>query len=171
MKKADQIEIRPVSYRNQKVVTSMIDGLCKDLQATGLSVSHSWHDGGRLEVCISDGSAVIYDVTEVYPFKSDSTGEIVIANRLARLLELKIVENRIDDLYFDALYLGWRLRDITNVSVVGLTQKDGTYITMPNGNTIVSSECKLLVIGSGDNIRDTKRLIMKKQKPREVDYV
>lgn len=109
MKKADQIEIRPVSYRNQKVVTSMIDGLCKDLQATGLSVSHSWHDGGRLEVCISDGSAVIYDVTEVYPFKSDSTGEIVIANRLARLLELKIVENRIDDLYFDALYLGWRL--------------------------------------------------------------
>lgn len=62
-------------------------------------------------------------------------------------------------------------RDITNVSVVGLTQKDGTYITMPNGNTIVSSECKLLVIGSGDNIRDTKRLIMKKQKPREVDYV
>lgn len=62
-------------------------------------------------------------------------------------------------------------RDVTNVSVVGLTQKDGVYITMPNGNTIVSSECKLLVIGTSENIRATKRLIMKKQKPREVDYV
>ena len=62
-------------------------------------------------------------------------------------------------------------RDVTNVSVVGLTQKDGTYITMPNGNVIVSSECKLLVIGSSENIRTTKRLIMKKQRPREVDYV
>ncbi len=62
-------------------------------------------------------------------------------------------------------------RDVTNVSVVGLTQKDGTYITMPNGNTIVSSECKLLVIGASENIRSTKRLIMKKQKPQEVDYV
>ncbi len=62
-------------------------------------------------------------------------------------------------------------RNVTNVSVVGLTQKDGVYITMPNGNTIVSSECKLLVIGTSENIRATKRLIMKKQKPREVDYV
>lgn len=62
-------------------------------------------------------------------------------------------------------------RDIANVSVVGLTQKDGTYISMPNGNTIVSSECKLLVIGSSENIRSTKRLIMKRQKPHEVDYV
>lgn len=62
-------------------------------------------------------------------------------------------------------------RDVTNVSVVGLTQKDGTYITMPNGNAIVSSECKLLVIGSSENIRATKRLIMRRQKPKEVDYV
>lgn len=62
-------------------------------------------------------------------------------------------------------------RDVTNVSVVGLTQKDGKYITMPNGNTVVSSECKLLVIGSSESIRATKRLIVKKQKPREVDYV
>ena len=62
-------------------------------------------------------------------------------------------------------------RDVTNVSVVGLTQKDGTYITMPSGNTIVSSECKLLVIGSSENIRSTKRLIIKKQTPQEVDYV
>lgn len=62
-------------------------------------------------------------------------------------------------------------RDVTNVSVVGLTQKDSTYISMPNGNTIVSSECKLLVIGSSENIRATKRLIMRKQKPMEVDYV
>lgn len=62
-------------------------------------------------------------------------------------------------------------RDVSNVSIVGLTQKDGAYISMPNGNTIVSSECKLLVIGASEGIRATKRLIMKKQKPKEVDYV
>lgn len=62
-------------------------------------------------------------------------------------------------------------RDVTNVSVVSLTQKDGTYITMPSGNVIISSECKLLVIGTSENIRATKRLVMRKQKPREVDYV
>ena len=39
-------------------------------------------------------------------------------------------------------------RDVTNVSVVGLTQKDGVYITMPNGNTIVSRACKLIVNGT-----------------------
>lgn len=62
-------------------------------------------------------------------------------------------------------------RDVTSVSVVALTQKDGKYITMPDANTIISSECKLLVIGTSENIRYTKRLIMQKQKPKEVDYV
>ena len=62
-------------------------------------------------------------------------------------------------------------REVTNVSVVAITQKDGKLITMPTGDAIVTSECKMLLIGSSEDIRVTKRLIMRKQKPREVDYV
>lgn len=62
-------------------------------------------------------------------------------------------------------------RDVTNVSVVAITQKDGKFITMPTGDVVVTSECKMLLIGTSESIRMTKRLIMRKQKPREVDYV
>ena len=62
-------------------------------------------------------------------------------------------------------------RDVTNVSVVAITQKDGKFITMPTGDAVVTSECKMLLIGTSEGIRMTKRLIMRKQKPREVDYV
>ncbi|RDU52812.1 potassium channel protein [Helicobacter sp. MIT 00-7814] len=62
-------------------------------------------------------------------------------------------------------------RDVTNVSVVAITQKDGKQINMPNGDVVVTSECKMLVIGTSEGIRMTKRLIMRKSKPKEVDYV
>lgn len=63
------------------------------------------------------------------------------------------------------------LRDITRVSVVGIRQKDGKYISMPMGDALISSECKMLIIGTTDNIRQAKRLIMRRQKPEELKYV
>ncbi|MGX2984038.1 potassium channel family protein [Helicobacter sp. 23-1048] len=62
-------------------------------------------------------------------------------------------------------------RDVANISVVGITQKDGKYINMPKDDTVVTSECKMLVIGASEDIKLTKRLIMRNQKPKEVDYV
>lgn len=62
-------------------------------------------------------------------------------------------------------------RDVANISVVGITQKDGKYINMPKGDTVVTSECKMLVIGASEDVKLTKRLIMRNQKPKEVDYV
>ncbi|MCI6217848.1 MAG: NAD-binding protein [Helicobacter sp.] len=62
-------------------------------------------------------------------------------------------------------------RDVTNVSVVAITQKDGKQISMPHGDVVVTSECKMLVIGSSEGIRMTKHLIMRKTKPKEVDYI
>lgn len=63
------------------------------------------------------------------------------------------------------------LRDITQVSIVGIRQKDGKYISMPTGDVLVSSECKMLIIGTTNNIRQAKRLMMKRQKPEELKYV
>lgn len=59
-------------------------------------------------------------------------------------------------------------RSITRVSIVGITQKDGKYITMPTGDTIIPSECKLLMIGTSTGIRETKQLIMSRNKPAKL---
>lgn len=63
------------------------------------------------------------------------------------------------------------LRDITNVAVVGITQKDGTFITMPRGDTIITSESKLLIMGTSKDLNQTKKIIRQKDKPEELQYV
>lgn len=63
------------------------------------------------------------------------------------------------------------IRDIVSVSIVGITQKDGKFIPMPRGDTLVTSECNLLVIGTSQNIKLTKSIILKREKPQELKYV
>ncbi|MBN2781941.1 MAG: potassium channel protein [Campylobacterales bacterium] len=63
------------------------------------------------------------------------------------------------------------LRDITNTSIVGITKKDGKFISMPKGDTLVTSECRLLVIGTQNGIRATKDILRKRQKPKELKFV
>lgn len=63
------------------------------------------------------------------------------------------------------------LREVTKATVVGIEQKDGKYISMPTGEVLVTSECKLLLIGSSSHIKQTKRIIMKREKPEELKYV
>ena len=38
---------------------------------------------------------------------------------------------------------------------------------MPDEDTVISSECKLLMIGTSKGIGDVRRLIMKSKKPKE----
>lgn len=64
-----------------------------------------------------------------------------------------------------------RLRDFTNVSIVGIKDINDIFIPMPKGDVLIGSGSKLLVIGTNENIIDTKRLIRKKQKPEELKYV
>jgi voltage-gated potassium channel len=64
-----------------------------------------------------------------------------------------------------------RLRDITNVSIVGIRDANDIFIPMPKGDVLVGTGSKLLVIGTGESIRATKRIIRKKQKPEELKYV
>jgi len=64
-----------------------------------------------------------------------------------------------------------RFRDIANVTVVGIRQKDGKFIPMPKGDTIIMPESRLLLIGTSEGIRYAKKIIRKKEKPEELKYV
>ena len=64
-----------------------------------------------------------------------------------------------------------RFRDIANVTVIGIRQKDGRFIPMPKGDTIILPASKLLLIGTGEGIRKAKKIIRNKEKPEELKYV
>ena len=63
------------------------------------------------------------------------------------------------------------IRQITNTSVVGITKKEGKFISMPKGDVLITSECKLLLIGNQSDITTTKELLRKRTKPKELRFV
>jgi len=63
------------------------------------------------------------------------------------------------------------IREITNTSVVGITKKDGKFLAMPKGDVLITSECKLLVIGTQQGINVTKELLRRRDKPKELRFV
>jgi voltage-gated potassium channel len=63
------------------------------------------------------------------------------------------------------------IRQMTNTSVIGITKKDGKFISMPKGDVLVMSECKLLVIGTQKGIESTKDLLKQRIKPKELKFV
>jgi voltage-gated potassium channel len=63
------------------------------------------------------------------------------------------------------------LRSISNVSVIGITKKDGKFLAMPKGDVLIASECKLLIIGTQDDINMTKGLLRRRDKPKELKFV
>ncbi len=63
------------------------------------------------------------------------------------------------------------IRQTTNCSIVGITKKDGKFLSMPKGDVLVTSECKLLVIGTHSGIQVTKELLVRRLKPKELKFV
>jgi len=63
------------------------------------------------------------------------------------------------------------IRQITNTSVIGITKKDGKFMSMPKGDVLITSECKLLIIGMQSDITTTKELLRKRTKPKELRFV
>ena len=63
------------------------------------------------------------------------------------------------------------IRQITNCSIVGITKKDGKFMSMPKGDVLVTSECKLLVIGTHDGIKMTRDILRRREKPKELKFV
>lgn len=62
-------------------------------------------------------------------------------------------------------------RQITNTSVIGITKKDGKFLAMPKGDVLITSECRLLIIGTQKDINITKELLRKRDKPKELKFV
>jgi voltage-gated potassium channel len=63
------------------------------------------------------------------------------------------------------------LRQIANVSVVGMTQENGKFTTMPKGDMLIMSQSKLLIIGTHKSIKMVKELVRLRKKPTELRYV
>ncbi len=63
------------------------------------------------------------------------------------------------------------IRKIANTSVIGITKKDGKFISMPKGDTLLTSECKLLLIGNQAGINMTEELLRRREKPKELKFV
>ncbi len=64
-----------------------------------------------------------------------------------------------------------RLRDFTNADVVGIKAPTSRFIPMPDGDYLIGTGVKFLVIGTAEGIRNTKKLIRSKYKPQEMRYV
>ena len=60
------------------------------------------------------------------------------------------------------------LRDALNVSIIGVRDKEGKFLAIPTGDTLITRDSTLLIVGSGKNISLAKRYIDKKQKPTEL---
>jgi voltage-gated potassium channel len=63
------------------------------------------------------------------------------------------------------------LRSISNTSIIGITKKDGKFTAMPKGDVLITSECKLLLIGTQADINTTKGLLRRREKPKELKFV
>ena len=60
------------------------------------------------------------------------------------------------------------LRDRLKVSVIGITEKNGKFIQMPKGTTIIKANCKLLLVGSQKGIARAKRIVRLSKQPEDL---
>ncbi len=58
-----------------------------------------------------------------------------------------------------------KIRELTNVTVIGIYDQDGNFTPMPRGNALIGTEARLLVIGSAKNIRQARELVLQKTRP------
>lgn len=63
------------------------------------------------------------------------------------------------------------LRDMTNTSIIGITKKDGKFVSMPKSDVLITSESKLLIIGMQADIALAKNIFKQRIKPKELKFV
>lgn len=59
-----------------------------------------------------------------------------------------------------------RLRDKLKVSIIGITEKNGKFIELPKGSTVINQHCRLLLVGSLKAITRARRIINLSNQPR-----
>ncbi len=73
-----------------------------------------------------------------------------------------MVLNRLKDLH---------LQDKANISIVGIMRKDNKFIPMPRADDLITSESKLLVVGTTKGVSAMKGIVSLRNKPHELKYV
>ena len=63
------------------------------------------------------------------------------------------------------------LRELFNVTVVGIKKENGKFIPIPKGNTQLTPGDILLVIGTNKDMRKVRKIIRTSEKPKEIDFV
>ena len=61
-----------------------------------------------------------------------------------------------------------KLRNTLKVSIIGIRDKHGDFTAIPTGDTLITRDSTLFVIGPSKNIALAKKYIDKKQKPTEL---
>ena len=63
------------------------------------------------------------------------------------------------------------LRDLLNVTVVGIKEENGKFVPVPKGNVIIKPGDVLLVIGTSQDMRKARKIIRNSKKPKEIDFI
>lgn len=58
-----------------------------------------------------------------------------------------------------------QLRNLANVSIVGIKDINNNFLPMPKGDAVISTGAKLLVIGTPESITEVKKIVKNKQEP------
>jgi len=63
------------------------------------------------------------------------------------------------------------LRDLLNVTVVGIKEKSGKFIPVPKGDVTIKPGDVLLVIGTNKDMIMARKIIRSSKKPKEIDFI
>jgi voltage-gated potassium channel len=63
------------------------------------------------------------------------------------------------------------LRDLTNVSVVGIKDKNSKFMPMPKGDIILNVDDILYLMGTKEGLKRARILLRSSKKPKEAQYV
>ena len=63
------------------------------------------------------------------------------------------------------------LRELVNVTVVGIKEENGKFIPVPKGDVIIKPGDVLLVIGTNKDMRKARKIIRSSLKPKEIDFI
>ena len=74
-----------------------------------------------------------------------------------------------DSWFLDHQIKDAHLRDILQVSIIGITEANGKFIQTPKGTSKVNKGCKLLVVGNQSGISKAKKLVNQTNKPAHLE--
>lgn len=63
------------------------------------------------------------------------------------------------------------LRDLLNVTVVGIKEENGKFIPVPKGKNIIKPGDVLFVIGTSKDMKMARKIIRSSKKPKEIDFI